>query len=72
MLVIAFITCASAVKGILEHLGLPSAPPPLLPARRWWEQMPGDDAAKGDDAYDQSLDIDEPSDDDPRSPRSPP
>jgi len=31
MLVIAFITDQAVIKKILEHLGLPAAPPPLPP-----------------------------------------
>ena len=74
MLVIAFITSASVLKKILEHLGLPTAPPPLLPPRLWWEEIPVDDQAPGLDENDQvPADTDDQSDDvGPRSPRSPP
>jgi hypothetical protein len=73
MLVIAFITCASVLKKILEHLGLPPAPPPLLPPRSWWEQMPADNMAPVTDDLDQRQeDIDEQSDDEPCCSRDPP
>jgi len=43
MLVIAFITDAPVVRKILDHLGLPSSPPQILPARRSWEDAPPDE-----------------------------
>jgi hypothetical protein len=64
MLVIAFITSAPVIKKILEHLHLPTAPPRVLPARRFWEEIP-DDWGTGDPDQRQ---FGEPSDDDPSSP----
>ena len=74
MLVIAFITDQAVLKKILEHLGLPTAPPPLLPPRLWWEEIPVDDQAPGFDVNDLvPANTDEQSDDvGTRSPRSPP
>jgi hypothetical protein len=63
MLVIA-ITSAPVIKKILEHLDLPTAPPRVLPARRFWEEIP-DDWGTGDPDQRQ---FGEPSDDDPSSP----
>jgi hypothetical protein len=70
MLVIAFITDHAVLKKILEHLGLPSAPPPLLPARRYWEEIPHEHVIEELDQ--RQEDIDEQSDASLRSPRSPP
>ena len=57
MLVIAFITSASAVKKILEHLHLPTAPPRLLPPRRFWEEIPDDHVPVCDDLEREDIDI---------------
>ncbi len=38
--VIAFITQTSVVERILSHLGLPTEPPPIAPARAPPEELP--------------------------------
>jgi len=43
MVVLAFITDPPTLRKILDHLGLPSSPPPVLPARRAWEEFPIED-----------------------------
>jgi len=49
MKIIAFITEAAVIRQVLGHLGEPTAPPHLMPARGppLWE-MPGSDPAEGD------------------------
>jgi hypothetical protein len=49
MVVLAFLTDAAVVRKILAHLGLPTAPPPLAPARLEVQEERFPDAA-GDDA----------------------
>jgi len=73
MIVIAFITDHAVLKKILDHLGLPAAPPPLLPPRRLWDEIPSDDQARDIDEHEGQEDIDEQSEDaSSSSPRSPP
>jgi hypothetical protein len=43
MVVLAFITDPPTLRKILDHLGLPSSPPLVLPARNAWEEFPIDD-----------------------------
>jgi len=61
--VIAYLTAAPVLHKILEHLGLPTAPPALGPARDWTEQL---DLFDADD--EQDIDAEPPR----RSGRGPP
>jgi hypothetical protein len=52
MRILAFITAAEPVDAILTHLGLPTTPPPLSPARGPPQHDLGFDADPGDPGFD--------------------
>ena len=50
MVVLAFLTDARVVARILTHLGLPTAPPALAPARDPFDAATPEDAASSSDS----------------------
>jgi len=68
MVVLAFLTDPAVVSKILAHLGLPTTPPPVAPARLAAQQEFFPDASASDDVSQDPDDLRTPAESRPRGP----